>query len=307
MEVRFKISITNFIKKLLPFLLIVSIIVKIQADLFFYQYKFYPSWSIMRHIIFVVIIILAALLYLGVPDRHYWKKPTLIAVGISLIYLLVSIIMAISANEEFSRSIEITFMRVSPIILTYFFINIYSKKELSNIVRLTFILLTFQYFISKMDVLLEPESWLQINFIQSYSPFESSAMSGYFYGFLIYFTLFEYKRSYVFFSFIMNFLVFKRINVLFSIFLVIFGNKIPNKKEIRNFTKWVLIILFTVLPVLEYHMLRGSGLNKFLELFSELNVQNLLMGRDWFLNTYLAVDMKVTGWGLLEFNYTDYC
>lgn len=297
MKISFNFSASGIIKKVLFILFIISIMIKIQADLFFYENSFYPSWSVVRHIMFVVIICLAFLIYIGVSNRGKWSKPAAVATVIYLLFLGASVVMAINANQPFNRALEVTFMSLSPIILTYFFVNIYSKKEINSFMRTTFIFLTIQYIFSKYDVLISFDSWLQIDFFQSFSPFESSAMSGYFYGFLIYFTLFDYNRFFVITSFVLNFLVFKRVNVLFSIILVLLGNKNFSDKKISISTKWFLIIAFTLLPILEYYMLTGAGINKILEIFPKFDMQGLLMGRNWFLSTVLNNGYKSYGLG----------
>lgn len=295
----FNISPTNILRKTIPILLFISILVKINADLYYYSNAIYPSWSSMRHILVVVIIGISFIVYIGLPvdNRGKWKKPMTIALGFAISYLVISVFMAVRLNKSFTRAIEMSFLQTSSIILAFFFINIFSKKEISRLMRAIFILLTVQYIISHLDSLLVPQNFLEISFFDSYSPFESSAFSGYIYGMLIYFTMFDENKFFIYASFIMNFLVFKRINVLVSIFLVIFGRKISYEKNISNSLKWFVIILFTILPIIQYHAMLGSGIDFILQIFPSFDVQGLLMGRDWFLNTLLNSNYESYGLG----------
>lgn len=295
----FNISPTNILRKTIPILLFISILVKINADSYYYSNAIYPSWSSMRHILVVVIIGISFIVYIGLPvdNRGKWKKPMTIALGFAISYLVISVFMAVRLNKSFTRAIEMSFLQTSSIILAFFFINIFSKKEISRLMRAIFILLTVQYIISHLDLLLVPQNFLEISFFDSYSPFESSQFSGYIYGMLIYFTMFDENKFFIYASFIMNFLVFKRINVLVSIFLVIFGRKISYEKNISNSLKWFVIILFTILPIIQYHAMLGSGIDFILQIFPSFDVQGLLMGRDWFLNTLLNSNYESYGLG----------
>lgn len=295
----FNISPTNILRKTIPILLFISILVKINADLYYYSNAIYPSWSSMRHILVVVIIGISFIVYIGLPvdNRGKWKKPMTIALGFAISYVVISVFMAVRLNKPFTRAIEMSFLQTSSIILAFFFINIFSKKEISRLMRAIFILFTVQYIISHLDRLLVPQNFLEISFFDSYSPFESSALSGYIYGMLVYFTMFDENKFFIYASFIMNFLVFKRINVLVSIFLVIFGRKISYEKNISNSLKWFVIILFTILPIIQYHAMLGSGIDFILQIFPRFDVQGLLMGRNWYLNTLLNSNYESYGLG----------
>ena len=299
MKLRFNFSPENLLKKTILLMFLISIAVKINADLFYYSNGYYPFWSSIRHVLFAALIVFSLLIYLGLPvdNRGKWERPMLIAIGFSLLYIFVSIILAVNQNRPFIRAFEMSYMQTSSIVLVYCFINIYTKKELSFLMRTTFCILTFQYILSNFNLLITPQNFLEIRFFDSYSPFESSLFSGYIYGLFIYFTLFDENKFFVYSSFIVNFLVFKRINVLVSVVLLLFGNKISYKEKSKNFTKWILIIIFTFLPILAYEFMIGTGVNFILELFPQFDVQGLFMGRDWFLKTLLNSNYESYGLG----------
>lgn len=299
MELRFELSLSKVIKNVIPILFVLSIFIKIQADLYFYSNYYYPTWSNIRHILFSLILFLLFILYIGISERKKWIKPMLIMLFFSLLYLAISIVLVIIQKQTFIRAFEVTFMRTIPILISYFFVNVYSKREINIFMRTLFLILSFKYIIDYYSLLLTPENWRQINFFQSYSPFESSAMSGYFYGFVLYFCLFDTNNLFKVYSFIMNFLVFKRINVLFSILLFLLGRYIPEEKKIKNSTKWFLIALFTILPIAEYNLILGEGLNTVIKIFPQFDLQGLLMGRDWFLRTIVNSNYQSYGLGSL--------
>lgn len=288
--------IKALIKKITPMIFLISILIKIQADLFYYQQQFYPSWSNIRHILFLLILILLWLVYLGQENRKKWTRPVVNMIVFSILSLLISLGMSLYAKQPVSRALEISFLQTTPVIMVYFFINVYSKREIDTFIRSIFVVLFFRYLINKVALLVVPSNWLQIDFFSSYSPFESSAMSGYFYGFLIYFCLFDRNKFFLFLSFTANFLVFKRLNVIFSVILLFFGGRISKDSKIKESTKWILIIIFTIIPIIEYRILLGSHFETILKIFPQFDLKGMLMGRDWFFNVLVNNNFK--GYGL---------
>lgn len=275
-----------------------SIIIKISADLEYYETLSYPSWTIFRHITFFLSMILLGILFFMTKKKQVYGKKLLYIyiIFIGLIFTL-SIFYSARTGKFSNNTISHIYFLLGPYLYVFFLNNLISEKEIDKFVNTTFLLCVCLYLNYRSDRLLVLNNYFQINFWNSYSPFESSAFSGYFYGFMVYYTLKTKKIGWSILSILMVVLTFKRINVLLSILFLIFGLMVSVEKKIPKIIRHSMVLLFTILPMISYYIMRTD---KIVDVAYNLGFQDtkgFLMGRDYFFNLLIGLDFESYGLG----------
>lgn len=135
-----------------------------------------------------------------------------------------------------------------------------------------------------------------LDFKSSYSPFESSFAAGASVAFCVFFTYYRKNRVITIFSLIFAILTFKRLAVLFAIFMFIVPYFIDVNKKVDNKYKNFIKVVFIILTVLYYQMLLPQNSNIFQSIFKE-SQDKFTMGRSSFLRDLLAKEYVCSGLG----------
>lgn len=290
--------LTNILANIGFTLFLITIPIKVQADLFYYSNGIYPSFAIYRHIFYLVALIFFAMAYINVKKD---KSGFVIIKNMSILSLIVlfqSFFLSILQGKLPLITIKNLYFMFSPVLLAYFVVNILDEKRIARMLKITFIFVIIQYIHLKLPIILTPSSFLEIDFMRSYSPFESSAFSGYFYGFMVYFTLVSKSRTFSILSVLFNILIFKRLNVIFSIIFLMYSIFEIGSKKVNPLIRKGLIIFFIIFPVVEYFVvINPYHLNLIAQKIGFENVHGLVMGRDVFINTVLNSGYESWGFG----------
>lgn len=277
---------------------LITIPIKIQADLFYYSHGVYPSFTIARHIFYLAALIFFAMAYINIKKD---KTGFVIIKNMSILALVVlfqSFFLSILQGKLPLITIKNLYFMFSPILLAYFVVNILDEKRIERLLKVTFIFVVIQYIHLKLPIILTPSSFLEIDFMRSYSPFESSAFSGYFYGFMVYFTLVSKSRTFSVLSVLFNILIFKRLNVIFSVIFLVYSIFKIGPKKVNPLIRKGLMIFFVIFPIVEYYVvINPYHLNLIAQKIGFDNVHGLVMGRDVFIKTVLNSGYKSWGFG----------
>lgn len=297
-----KKNIFTYILSMSGFILfLLSIPIKSAADSYYYLNGTYPSYSILRHVLFTMSILFFGLAFFNIKKRYKFGNKIMYGM-----LFLVFLIMIISFFQAFKMQVipiytmKSIYFFVSPIILSYFIINVLEGNILDKGMKIAFILIAIQYIYSRWNIFLTFSSFLEINFFDSFSPFESSTYAGYFYGFMIYFLLCSKSKKFGIMAFIFNFLVFKRINIIFSVFfLALFWKKEEIRKiNVPKIVLNVLVCLFSIIPIIEYNIITSQEkLYKLALYLGFTDTKGLVMGRDYFINSIVNSGFKSSGFG----------
>lgn len=282
--------ILNFI------LMIISIIIKVEADNIFYQTVAYPTWSILRHVLFAACTAILFLIYIFKnKDVIYFKKEFMIISILTFLLGIISIILISKNGGHILFVFKSLYFFYTPCCYVFLLINTFDKERIEMLMKWMFLTTVILYVIHNFSQLIILSNWTKIDFLNSYSPFESSAFSGYFYGFMMYFNLATDNKKISLFTVIMNIITFKRINVIFSVLFFILS--ILNLKNKKISSKWKIffIFLFTIIPGLQYKLMNPNSLDKIAVLLGFDDIHGLLMGRDNFFYTVMSTNFKSSG------------
>lgn len=269
------------------FFLIASVAIKVQADNIYNQTLTYPWWSIGRHILFGTALLLMVFTYFSkyhnsLSFLREFKQLTIMTALIAIVSLVLLAINGGSVTYLF-KSIYFIY---SAFLYGYLLLNVYSRDEIEQLVKWFFLLVVILYLMEYYPKLIILDNYTQIDFFTSYSPFESSAFSAYFYGCMMFFTLATKNRKLSILAVILNLLSFKRINVIFSIIFLIISLTRWGYFYIKKWIFYLLIVLFAIIPAIEYKLMTPSVIDKVALYLGFTDVHGLLMGRD---NYFFAV------------------
>lgn len=276
-----------------------SIVIKILADRFSYINYYYPSWTIGRHVSYAVLI--AGLLVCFVLSKKNFQLFFLEELKkiflLGFLFLAISFLKSIYHGGLQRETIDQLYFLISPALLAFLMVNILGYKYMDLLMKISLFSVSFFYLIVHIQDFFSLSSLLSIDFFSSRSVFEDSSTSGYFYGLMCYFTVVSNERKYSFFSVLMVILTFKRINVLFSIVLLVVGYKIPFEKKIPSVITKVTSIFFIILPVGEYFILQPDKIDNFVNRILFFDKKGLFMGRDFFFQQLINSGYRSLGLG----------
>lgn len=292
------LTISNSIKNLNIFFLFLSIIIKMEADNFFYENIYYPSWSIFRHIFFAASLVLMGYVFFKfAPKKLLFFREFVILSVLSIIVILTSMLYILHNGGNITISLKYIYFMYSAGIYAFLILNTLSKSEITKTIKHIFIITIILYFTNTYDKFLDFTNFTKISFMQSNSPFESSAFSGYFYGFMVFFTLAKEERKWSILAVIMNILAFKRINVVFSILFFVISFSKKGYHRVPKIVIYLLIGIFSILPLIQFRLMTPSNLAILSNFFGFENVHDFLMGRDRFFYAVMNSGYKPAGFG----------
>ena len=137
---------------------------------------------------------------------------------------------------------------------------------------------------------------LSIDFLNSYSPFESHYSAGTSIAMCAFFMYYRKNKVLGLLSLIFAFLTFKRAAVLFAILLLILPRIINVNKELGRKYINVIKIIFIFLTLIYFWLLLPTSSDIFFDIFGETQ-SNFTMTRSDFLNTLLNMGFKSSGFG----------
>lgn len=185
-----------------------------------------------------------------------------------------------------------------PVLLAFLISNSASSRTIYNGMKCLFWLVASLYLWEVMPQISAPAELLTIDFFESYSPLESSALAPHFYGLLLYFTFCSSSKGYFILAALGNILAFKRVNVLAALGLLLMGKFPYHRKKVPDWLKEGTILFFILLTLVEYQLLkRPEALTELADRLGFPLVKGLLMGRNEFVETLLSAGFVSSGFG----------
>lgn len=284
-------------------LLVISIAIKIFADLIYYDLLSYPSWSIFRHILFFGVFLLLVFQFSvnKYKNKYTFDELKKIILFLSLV-LCISLINSVIGNDFTTKTLAQLYFIGSPAIMAILIVDSFSIDEIDTFFKVLFLAVATIYIYYKISDLTNINNYLLIDFWNSYSPFESSAFSGYFYGFMVYFSMTKTNKKNIwsFLGIIFVFLTFKRINVIVSFIFLLSGHLIKSEKKFSKLSKYIMITIFTILPVFTYYIMKPDILFNIARKLGFEDTKGLMMGRDNFFYLLKSYHYKSYGLGSMD-------
>lgn len=217
--------------------------------------------------------------------------------NITFITIIFACISLIKFNGNFSQGYQ-TLLALLMIFYPAFYIfcvfQIMSYTQIYSLVKLGFVIYASAYVVATFDKF-SVANLLAINFSQSYSPFENSDFSSGLIGFFIYFCAIKAEKKWIIVSTIFNFLVFKRVSIIFIPILLFVGYSFPVDKKVNSNWKYVFALLLFISTLVEYFMMQPDFLYKILNIFPNLDPHYLFMGRNRMFENLLSMNFKSSG------------
>lgn len=231
------------------------------------------------------------------------NKSLLISLLVSIVFLVISYHKAIEVNMMVPLR---TYVQISlfllPTLYAFYVSNFISKEDIIKMMKITLIILIFAYFFDFQEPnhqilqFFKPENWLSIDYIHSNSFTESNHFSEAFLQlfFFFYYCMHSNKMNsgdkkaikiYQNLSFIFTIFSFKRLSVLISILVLLFGKYIINKDFKRNHF-YIFTTLFTIATVVYTKFMMGDFLN-YNTVFDLTSGRNYILGL-WELHNYTS-------------------
>lgn len=239
-----------------------------------------------------------------VYKKKLFCKELLFTIFTAIVFLIFSLICSKNTGIPLHyRTLVQISLFLLPSLYAFNFINIFSMKTIFNIMKFTTLVIIVMYFLQPGHCLSDffnLANWRAISFTGSVSFTESSEFAEVFLQLFVFFYYFKTKpiekkqrRSLHIFSIvtlIFTILSFKRLGILFAIFIFIFG-KIVKRNQNLSFNPTVLLaIVFTILTI---------GYTKFMQglIFTNIDVSKLTSWRNWILSLWETKGYLSYGYG----------
>lgn len=235
---------------------------------------------------------------------NIYGRKLLYILGVSFIFLILSIIKAIESKHsmDFRTVVQIGLM-LMPAMYAFCFINIFSIKEIINLMKLTLIAVIVIYFCEPNHNLMEffnISKWMDIKIFSSSSFTESSLCAEPFlqlFLFFYYFSNIKNKdidnkelKAYKLIAFIFTILAFKRLGMVFAIAIIILEKIVDYRGEISAKFVWGFAIFFTISTIIYTKFMQGY-------IFTNIDVYKLTTGRDYILSLWEHKGYLTYGYG----------
>lgn len=273
-------------------------VVKLEGDLVFNKSSgaINPSWKVLQYFFIVIFMVITAFVLVNSRKMQLFFLKEFTWLSTLVLSFFTESLVYIFINQELTfTSFKLLIIFYIPIVASFLFLNSFSIQQIDQIMKCFFVIFILLYLFEKRDVL-TINSFFQISFFDSKSPFESSSFSGYFYGFMIYFCRVERDKVFTPLSVVFNILVFKRINIIFSVLFLILGGISKEKKVSKNY-RYFFSSIFTAIPIATYYFMIPGNLEKIVLKLGFFSTKGLLMGRNIFFNAIYYGNFRSSGYG----------
>lgn len=246
-------------------------------------------------LLMLAIILLIFQLKFNKKERIFKKEA--FNMGVVIIGLIfISLFMFLINNEIYSSFYEMIFKLLIPIVYVYLLLNVLNFKSIYICMCFALIFSFIGYIIEIGIENFTIDNLLSVNFLDSYSPFESDFSSGTSIAMCAFFMYYRKNKFFVILSLLFALLTFKRFAVLFAILLFFLPKIIDVNKSINK--KWIRIVqvLFIIITPIYLWLLLPEQSQTFFNIFGETQ-KKFTMGRSDFLHELLFNNFHSSGYG----------
>ena len=287
------------IKIVIIFMFILSVLV--QA--FTAEYESIGFVSQLKYIICCLTILVCLFSMYKTNTTNIFKYEFKNVVWIIFVFAIISLIRSLFAYSFTTRTLQELLFLLIPVLFAYGILNTLSHKIIDKCMLFTLIALLIGYFLEiDMGISDFIREFTTMSFSDSYSPFESSTFAGVSIAIAMYFLYFRRNKLGFILSILFVVLTFKRLALLFTIFLI-FIPKIFNYNNTVSRSILNVIKIGTFLLTLGYFlMMIPENVDKIYNLFN-IDLYKLTMSRTYrFQLIYNKSNFINTGLGS-TFNY----
>lgn len=213
--------------------------------------------------------------------------------GLALVFAVLSIYFMLKNNGFHSITIIGIVRLLIPAVAAFAVLNVLSFNDIYKLMRQSLII-TFLLYLCSIAGHISLESISTISFITSNSPFESHFFSPPAMAFCLFFCYYRKNKLLTFLSVFFTFLTFKRIMILYALFLLLFGSRIKQMKKLPGWLVAVFGVAFFALSMF-YTKLMAGEMTDFLNTYFGISTAQFSMGRSYFM-TLILEDFKSVGY-----------
>lgn len=221
-------------------------------------------------------------------------------ISVSILLFVFSLVNIIFNGNPSMLTIQELFFYIYPMITAVGMSSFFKKDELQKIMTIAFLLYASIYIYRYQDVIFSFETYRNINFSESYSPLEDSFFSPGMDGFFIFFIMTSNKKIIMIISCILNFMVFKRISVIFIPIFILTRLVIDENKATKK-NMWIVGCVVTFLAsIIMFNVMQPEFLFTLAYRFPNLDLQYLFMGRHRMFEILLRNNFQSSGLGTTQ-------
>lgn len=250
-------------------------------------------------------LILGIAILFGIFQFKYKKEKTiynkeLFNILIVIITIVViSLVMIIISGKFYSSFFESIIKLSLPIIYVYLVLNLFEFKDIYRCMCGTLILSFIGYILEIGISNFTINNFMKIDFLRSYSPFESHFSAGTSIAMCAFFMYYRKNKVFKYMSLLFAILTFKRMAVIFSLSLLFLPRIININKDIKRKYKNIIKIIFVVLTLGYFWLLTSQASDFFEKIFGQSQA-SVTMGRSDFLQSLLNMNFVSSGYGSIS-------
>ncbi len=291
----------------------INIVNLINISLFILMYAFrsftdaiYVSKGIESNfLINIKYVVLGVAILFGIFQLKYKKEKTIynkelfnIIIVITTI-VVISLVMMIISGRQYSSFLEGIIKLLLPVIYVYLVLNLFEFKDIYKCMCVTLILSFIGYIleigINKFTI----NNFMKIDFLHSYSPFESHFSAGTSIAMCAFFMYYRKNKLFKYMSILFAILTFKRMAVIFALLLLFLPRIIDVNKNIKRKYKNIIKIIFIILTLGYFWLLTPQASVTFEKFFGQSQT-SMTMGRSDFLQSLLNMNFVSSGYGSIS-------
>lgn len=209
-----------------------------------------------------------------------FTQGTICSCLLAIIFFVLSMSCLIRNGGDNPLLLDSLFRLILPPAIAFLVVNLMKKQHIHKVMIVTLFIMLLFYLLAFRDKL-TINNFLSIDYLNSYSPFESHFFSPPAIALCLWFCFDRSNFVFTILSVFFLFLTFKRFMIIFAIFLLLFGSYLLKKGRAPKWVPYIIIILFISLSFIYTNLMLGKFDQMFLSIFHK-SVNNFTMGRQYF-------------------------
>lgn len=250
----------------------------------------------------LIIVTFVPVCFKYVRKEKIYGKSLLFLIPLSIIIVIVSYFKAKSVGYSLNiRTFVQTSLILLPGIYAFCFINIFDIKTIIRFMKFILIATVITYYFEGNHTIFDFFRASNWNFNENNNFFlESNLCAGIFVQLYLFFNYISYKeiknhnkntlKLYKYIALIFSLISFKRLGMVFVIFIEIINRFVNWDKKIPKFLYIIMPIAFTIATVFYTHIVQGT-------IFQNINIYKFTTGRSYIMSLWAANNYFSYGYG----------
>ena len=252
-------------------------------------------WINLKYYILLIAIVLLIIQVQKNAAKVFLKELYIIIFVVTTL-VIISLVECLGSGNMYSSLLDNAIKMLMPIVYVFLLLNILKFEDIYFCMAASLIVSLLAYIVEIGTNNFSIVNIMSMKFSDSYSPFESHYSAGISIALCSFFMYYRKNKVFQVLSFIYAIFTFKRLFVLFAIFLWTIPKIIDMNKKINKKSKYLWAIIFIGLTFLYCWLLLPQSSNLFYKLFGETQ-NKFTMGRYELLRRLESGDYRSAGLG----------